>query len=248
MRCARPSTIAVLPTPGSPISTGLFLVRRCRIWMQRRISSSRPITGSSLPCCARSVRSSVNFFNACRCPSSACEETFSPPRTCSTAFSSEGFEIPQALKTRPMSPLSEAQASRKSSEAMYWSPRFCASLSATLSRLVRSRDRCTSPGVPSTLGRESMDCSRFFLREFRFPPALLMSPATPPSSWLRSASSRCWGSICWWSRPSARLWASASPVCSWVVNLSNRMGLIPIVFYPTADGGILTGIKPRIVP
>ena len=28
MRCAKPSTIAVLPTPGSPISTGLFLVRR----------------------------------------------------------------------------------------------------------------------------------------------------------------------------------------------------------------------------
>ena len=28
MRCARPSTMAVLPTPGSPISTGLFLVRR----------------------------------------------------------------------------------------------------------------------------------------------------------------------------------------------------------------------------
>ena len=49
MRCARPSTIAVLPTPGSPISTGLFLVRRWRIWITRRISSSRPITGSSLP-------------------------------------------------------------------------------------------------------------------------------------------------------------------------------------------------------
>lgn len=29
IRCAKPSTIAVLPTPGSPISTGLFLVRRC---------------------------------------------------------------------------------------------------------------------------------------------------------------------------------------------------------------------------
>src|SRR5919201_1004342 len=27
MRCARPSTIAVLPTPGSPMSTGLFFVR-----------------------------------------------------------------------------------------------------------------------------------------------------------------------------------------------------------------------------
>ena len=28
MRCASPSTMAVLPTPGSPIRTGLFLVRR----------------------------------------------------------------------------------------------------------------------------------------------------------------------------------------------------------------------------
>ena len=33
MRCARPSTIAVLPTPGSPISTGLFLVRRESTWI-----------------------------------------------------------------------------------------------------------------------------------------------------------------------------------------------------------------------
>ncbi len=47
--CARPSTIAVLPTPGSPISTGLFLVLRARIWMTRWISLARPMTGSSLP-------------------------------------------------------------------------------------------------------------------------------------------------------------------------------------------------------
>ena len=33
MRWARPSTIAVLPTPGSPISTGLFLVRRESTWI-----------------------------------------------------------------------------------------------------------------------------------------------------------------------------------------------------------------------
>ena len=31
IRCAKPSAMAVLPTPGSPISTGLFLVRRLRI-------------------------------------------------------------------------------------------------------------------------------------------------------------------------------------------------------------------------
>ena len=52
IRWARPSTIAVLPTPGSPISTGLFLLLRDRIWMVRRISESRPITGSSLPAAA----------------------------------------------------------------------------------------------------------------------------------------------------------------------------------------------------
>ena len=49
MRCARPSAIAVLPTPGSPISTGLFFLRRDSTWMTRSISFSRPITGSSLP-------------------------------------------------------------------------------------------------------------------------------------------------------------------------------------------------------
>ena len=49
MRRASPSTMAVLPTPGSPMSTGLFLVRRDSTWMTRRISSSRPMTGSILP-------------------------------------------------------------------------------------------------------------------------------------------------------------------------------------------------------
>ena len=45
--CASPSTAAVLPTPGSPISTGLFFVFRDRIRITFRISASRPITGSS---------------------------------------------------------------------------------------------------------------------------------------------------------------------------------------------------------
>ena len=64
MRWARPSTIAVLPTPGSPISTGLFLVRRASTWMVRRISSSRPMTGSSLPSRATWVRSRAYFLSA----------------------------------------------------------------------------------------------------------------------------------------------------------------------------------------
>ena len=55
-RWARPSTMAVLPTPGSPMRIGLFFVRRDRICSTRRISSSRPITGSSLPAFASSLR------------------------------------------------------------------------------------------------------------------------------------------------------------------------------------------------
>ncbi len=57
MRWAMPATMAVLPTPGSPISTGLFLVRRDSTSMVWSISSSRPTTGSSLPSRADRVRS-----------------------------------------------------------------------------------------------------------------------------------------------------------------------------------------------
>ena len=64
IRRARPSAIAVLPTPGSPITTGLFLERRESTCTQRRISSSRPITGSNLPSRAAWVRSRAYFFSA----------------------------------------------------------------------------------------------------------------------------------------------------------------------------------------
>ena len=63
IRRANPSTIAVLPTPGSPINTGLFLVRRERTCMTRRISLSRPMTGSIFPRRASCVRSRPYFSN-----------------------------------------------------------------------------------------------------------------------------------------------------------------------------------------
>ena len=56
IRWARPSAMAVLPTPGSPIRAGLFFVRLERIWMTRSISFSLPMTGSSFPALAASVR------------------------------------------------------------------------------------------------------------------------------------------------------------------------------------------------
>ena len=63
-RWAKPSTMAVLPTPASPSSTGLFFVRRLRIWMARSISFSRPITGSSFFWRASSVRSRPKLSSA----------------------------------------------------------------------------------------------------------------------------------------------------------------------------------------
>ena len=46
IRWARPSAIAVFPTPGSPISAGLFLFFLLRIPITASISLSLPITGS----------------------------------------------------------------------------------------------------------------------------------------------------------------------------------------------------------
>ena len=54
---ARPSTIAVFPTPGSPMRTGLFFVLLERTCMTLLISSSLPMTGSSLSSMAALVRS-----------------------------------------------------------------------------------------------------------------------------------------------------------------------------------------------
>jgi hypothetical protein len=45
----RPSAMAVLPTPGSPTSSGLFFWRRQSTWIVRWTSASRPISGSILP-------------------------------------------------------------------------------------------------------------------------------------------------------------------------------------------------------
>src|SRR3954465_15299435 len=61
MLCASPSPMAVLPTPGSPISTGLFFVRRLSTCITRSISFSRPITGSSFFSRASCVRFRPNW-------------------------------------------------------------------------------------------------------------------------------------------------------------------------------------------
>ena len=60
---AKPSAIAVLPTPGSPINTGLFLVRLLNTSITRVISLSLPMTGSSVPSLAITVKSRARLSN-----------------------------------------------------------------------------------------------------------------------------------------------------------------------------------------
>ncbi len=57
---ARPSTMAVLPTPASPSRIGLFLRRRLRIWTMRSTSASRPMRLSKMPRSAISERLRAN--------------------------------------------------------------------------------------------------------------------------------------------------------------------------------------------
>mmetsp|Transcript_22997 Transcript_22997/g.48202 ORF Transcript_22997/g.48202 Transcript_22997/m.48202 type:complete len:220 (-) Transcript_22997:613-1272(-) len=118
-RCARPSTMAVLPTPGSPSRMGLFLVRRDRICIVRRISSSRPITGSSLPALASSVRSRPYLMSASYVASGLRVVTFCPPRTSSTARCTSPSAMPKRA-SRPVLRTREElmAASRRCSTAM----------------------------------------------------------------------------------------------------------------------------------
>ena len=75
---ARPSTTAVLPTPGSPTSTGLFFWRRDRTCITRSISFERPMTGSSFFSRACWVRLRPNW-------SSTSEPDASPWAPCEAA-------------------------------------------------------------------------------------------------------------------------------------------------------------------
>ena len=76
---ASPSTTAVLPTPGSPMRTGLFLVFLLNISMTLLISSSRPITGSIFPSMTSCTRSWPYFSSASRLFSLVASVIFLPP-------------------------------------------------------------------------------------------------------------------------------------------------------------------------
>ena len=115
IRRARPSTMAVLPTPGSPMSTGLFFVRRDSTWTTRRISASRPMTGSILPSRARAVRSVEYFSRAWNWPSGSSVVTFWFPRTDGNAALSASAVAPNSCSNFAASLSPDAMPASKTS-------------------------------------------------------------------------------------------------------------------------------------
>ena len=110
MRRASPSTMAVFPTPGSPMRTGLFLVRRESTCITRRISSSRPITGSIFSWRARAVRSRQYFSRDCMVASGSWLVIRWFPRTAFSASMMESLVIPFSFSRRPQRPSESAIA------------------------------------------------------------------------------------------------------------------------------------------
>ena len=141
MRRASPSAIAVFPTPGSPISTGLFLVRRDSTCMVRRISSSRPMIGSILPLAAASVRSRAYLFKASIVSSDEALSAVRPLRTSLiAAFRAWAFTAPAVKASRARVFTSASAVSRRSTGTKL-SPAFLATASASSS--TRTKDGST---------------------------------------------------------------------------------------------------------
>ena len=98
---AKPSAMAVLPTPGSPIKQGLFLVLRESILITLRISSSLPITGSSLCSLARCTKSVPYFLSTSYVSSGLSLLTFWFPLMPLSASSTRGSVMFCSRNRRP---------------------------------------------------------------------------------------------------------------------------------------------------
>ena len=184
MRSASPSTIAVLPTPGSPISTGLFLVRRASTWMVRRISSSRPITGSSF-CSRASCRHIPRIFLQ-RVEIAAPPWRYPPCAPCGSR--SPPFPIACARRTGALQRAPRRRVARRQRHQQPvlcdetrrppWSPACCAASSTRTSSGVILE---ASPApLPCTFGNRPTAASTASFAAVGSPPAARINPEAAP--------------------------------------------------------------------
>mmetsp|Transcript_10026 Transcript_10026/g.21447 ORF Transcript_10026/g.21447 Transcript_10026/m.21447 type:complete len:346 (-) Transcript_10026:205-1242(-) len=216
MRCtmayARPSAMAVLPTPGSPSRMGLFLVRRARIWVTRDTSRSRPITGS-MRLARTSAHRSLQYSSSILGPSFSpprfflgCSASASPfRRLCASAFRSSQ-SMPRLSKTlRPDDSGMLSMARSMCSGEMKLTPDLLHSLVAASNVRLTSRLKGMLFSVLDK-GRflPNSDSTAVFARsavnpELRYPFLLMVSSEMSPSrmcSVLTSLAPRSLASCC----------------------------------------------------
>mmetsp|Transcript_87426 Transcript_87426/g.189377 ORF Transcript_87426/g.189377 Transcript_87426/m.189377 type:complete len:374 (-) Transcript_87426:640-1761(-) len=195
--CARPSAMAVLPTPGSPMSTGLFFWRRARIWIVRSSSLARPTSGSMVPSAAIFVRSVPNSSRVPVLPPAPLPLVLTPTSAFSP-FSSSSFTISSGIlvgstpsfsrifTALPPSSLISAsrmwavsmafEFKRRASSTPSESTRFAAGVKGISTETMP----LPRPTISSTVLRVSLRLTPTFLRTFADAPEL--SATTPTSS------------------------------------------------------------------
>ncbi len=139
---AKPSTTAVLPTPASPIKTGLFLVFLDKICITFLISSSLPITGSIFCALALSTKSTPYLLSTSYVSSGLSVVTLTFPLTSINAFIKAFMLKLQLCNTffTVLSPLSNKAINKCSTEtkSSFISVAF---FSAELKTLFKSGDK-----------------------------------------------------------------------------------------------------------
>ena len=180
--------MAVLPTPGSPISTGLFFLRRERISIVRRISSSRPITGSSLPSLAFAVKSWPYFSSVFLVSSFASLFWY-----CINAASTFFLSIPYLRKSDTTS-LSPSLAIAATSWPMPISSLLCPRIAITLAKpvpIISWRSWPLTPGIFCTKALASL--LKAFSSMCRLCSKYLKKPSLP-----HNAARTCAVVSSWW--------------------------------------------------
>ena len=217
IRCAIPSAMAVLPTPGSPTSIGLFFVRRERICSTRRHSSSRPITGSSLPVRASSLRFIAYLPNASNSFSAVCESTVAPLRNCRTASIRSLSVAPFCFSSSAATPRSATRARSRCSTDAYLSLNFFVKSTARCTTFVISPVKYSSL-PPDTFGSRDR-ASDTPLRKFgRFTPTRPSRKEPKFSSSATKTANRCSGSTACCPACRATETALCSACCAFIVN------------------------------
>ena len=226
IRWASPSTIAVLPTPGSPISTGLFFVRRLSTWITRRISSSRPITGSSLPCAAASVRSRPYFSSAWNLSSGFWSVTRCEPRTSASALSSSSRVAPCERSASPAPPgwADEREQQVLGRDVLVVElAHLVLGGAQDLDQLARAAGRLTGRARQLRAARRARRRAPGARRPARRRACAAPGATTPPSC-SSSTASRCSGVVCGLRRSSASRWAACSASWDLIVKRSGCIG------------------------